>query len=407
MTQLLNSDARGIRDAVRAYAAKRLAPGYLERAKSATFPWDLHREIAGLGLYGLLAGKGYNPLEREDFVAAGVAVEELAYADFNVANITIPVMLMSTLIRHHASETIAERWLPRLIAGETYVAFGLTEPETGSDAANIKTVARATADGYTISGEKTSVTMLADAEAIILAARTIRDGKDAGVSTFLVPLDARGIATSTVADTGWGILGRGVLHLDGVEVPPENLIGLEGRAFSRVLNGFDFTRPLLALTGLGAARASLDETAEYVRRRTAFGAPLAKFEGVSFPMAEHLTKVEAARMICYAALEKRSLGLPHTIEAAMAKWYGPLVASAAVKECLLLHGNYGYSQELPFEQRLRDVMSVEIADGTAQIQKIIIMREKYGTDFVPYERRGSDAASSWQRGAARPAPATQ
>ena len=382
------------RDAVRTYAAKRLAHGYLERAKSSTFPWDLHREVADLGIYSLLAGEEYNPLEREDFVATGAAIEELAYADFNVANIAIPVMLMSTLIRHHASEAVLEEWLPRLVTGETYVAFGLTEPETGSDAANIKTVARATAGGYTIIGEKTSVTMLADAEAIIVAARTIRDGKDVGVSTFLVPLDARGIAKSKIPDTGWGILGRGILHLDGVEVPSENLIGLEGRAFSRVLNGFDFTRPLLALTGLGAARASLDETAEYVRRRTAFGSPLAKFEGVSFPMAEHITKVEAARMICYTALEKRTLGLPHTMEAAMAKWYGPLVASAAVKECLLLHGNYGYSQELPFEQRLRDVMSVEIADGTAQIQKIIIMRERYGTDFVPYQKRSTDSASS-------------
>jgi len=400
LTHLLNSDAHGVRDVVRAYATKRLAPGYLQRAKSSTFPWELHREIADLGIYGLLAGEEYNHLEREDFVAAGVAVEELAYADFNVANMTIPVMLMSTLIRHHASDVIVEKWLPRLVAGETYVAFGLTEPETGSDAANIKTVARATANGYIISGEKTSVTMLAEAEAIILAARTIRDGEDVGVSTFLVPLDARGIATSAVPDTGWGILGRGVLHLDGVEVPPENLIGLEGRAFSRVLNGFDFTRPLLALTGLGAARASLDETAEYVRRRTAFGEPLAKFEGVSFPIAEHLTKVEAARLICYAALEKRTLGLPHTSDAAMAKWYGPLVTSAAVKECLLLHGNYGYSTELPFEQRLRDVMSVEIADGTAQIQKIIIMRERYGTDFVPYERRGTGTVSPGQKGPA-------
>lgn len=141
----------------------------------------------------------------------------------------------------------------------------MTEART-SHAANLETVARATAGGYIISGEKTSVTMLANAEAIILA----------------------------------------------------------------------------------------------------------------------VTKVGAARMICYAALEKRTLGLPHTIDAAMAKWYGPLVASAAVKERLLLHGNYGYSQELPFEQRLRHVMSVEIVDGTARIQKVI-MRERYGTDFVPYE----------------------
>ncbi|MGW0039378.1 acyl-CoA dehydrogenase family protein [Gordonia sp. NPDC003376] len=389
MTVQLDSDREHIREAVRAFARKKVAPDYLRRAKSTTFPWELNREIAELGIYGLLAGDHYNPLEREDFVAVGLAVEELAYADFNVANIAIPVMLMSTLIRQHGSATVAAEWLPRLTSGETFVAFGLTEPETGSDAANITTTARSVDGGYVITGEKTSVTMLHNAEAIIIAARTIRDGDDVGVSAFLVPLDSPGIEKSVVSDTGWGILGRGVLHLDHVEISADNLIGTEGRAFSRVLNGFDFTRPLLALTGIGTAQLSLDETAEYVRQRTAFGSPLAKFEGVSFPIAEHLTKLEAARLICYSALEKRTLGLPHTSEAAMAKWYGPLVASAAVKECLLLHGNYGYSQELPFEQRLRDVMSVEIADGTAQIQKIIIMRETYGRDFVPYGKHAS------------------
>ncbi|MGW0035120.1 acyl-CoA dehydrogenase family protein [Gordonia sp. NPDC003376] len=108
--------------------------------------------------------------------------------------------------------------------------------------------------------------------------------------------------------------------------------------------------------------------------------------GGAFPPAEHLTKLEAARLICYSALENRNRGLPQTAEAEMAKWFGPVAASAAIKDCLLLHGNYGYSSELPFEQRLRDAMSVEIADGTAQIQKIIIMRETYGKDFIPYSR---------------------
>lgn len=386
MTAVQADDQNAIGDAVREFARTRLAPGYLERAKSTTFPWDLHRAVADLGIYGMLAGDEFNPLDREDFVAVGRAIEELAYADFNIANVAIPVLLMSTLLQQHGTEPVKREWIPRLVSGDVYVAFGLTEPETGSDAANIRTTARAVDGGYVITGEKTSVTMLANASAIILAARTMRGGTDVGVSTFLVPLDAAGIEKSSIADTGWAIMGRGVLHLDGVEIPAENLLGVEGKAFSRVLNGFDFTRPLLALTGIGAAQASIDETARYVSSRNAFGSPLSKFEGVSFPLAEHLTKLEAARLICYSALDKRNRGVPHTADAAMAKWYGPMVASAAVKECLLLHGNYGYSQELPFEQRLRDVMSVEIADGTAQIQKIIIMRERYGKEFVPYRK---------------------
>ncbi len=386
MTVTLTAEQEIIRKAVRDFATAVVAPGYPERARSDEFPWEIHRRIADLGALGLLAGPDHNPLDTEDYVAAGLIVEELAMADFNVANAVIPVLLMSSLLHNHASAELAGEWIPRLVSGEIYIAFGLTEPGVGSDAAHIRTTARAVDGGFLITGEKTSVTMLPNSTAIILAARTIRDGTDVGVSTFLVPLDSAGMATSSMPDTGWRPLGRGVLHLDDVWVPEENLIGPEGRAFSRVLNGFDFTRPLLALTGIGIAQRSLDDTAEYVRHREAFGAPLSRFEGVSFPLAEHLTKLEAARLVCYSALEKRSLGLPHTSEAAMAKWFGPLVASAAIKECLLLHGNYGYSTELPFEQRLRDAMSVEIADGTAQIQKIIIMREKYGKDFVPYAR---------------------
>lgn len=128
------------------------------------------------------------------------------------------------------------------------------------------------------------------------------------------------------------------------------------------------------------------------RRRTAddreaFGSPLARFEGVSFPLAEHATTLEAARLVCDNALWLRNQGLRHTAEAAMAKWYGPLMASQAVKDCLLLHGNYGYAREYGLEQRLRDVMAVEIADGTAQIQKIIIARELFGREFVPYRKQ--------------------
>jgi cyclohexanecarboxyl-CoA dehydrogenase len=383
----LDHDQLAVRDNVRKFARAELASGYLERAKSTVFPWDVHRRIADLGVYGLLAGPDHNPLEREDFVAAGLAVEELAYADFNLANTAIPVMLMSSLIRAHGSPRVRDEWLAPLVAGDVYVSFGLTEPETGSDAGAITTTATVEGDGYVLSGEKTSVTMLANAQAIIVAARTVRDGAPCGVSAFMVPLDAAGLHKSDIPDTGWKIMGRGVLHLDGVRVPADALLGPEGSAFRNVLNGFDFTRPLLALTGIGCAQSTLDLTAEYVRNRTAFGSALSRFEGVSFPLAEHLTTLEAARLLCYSALWRRTVGERHTAEAAMTKWYGPAMASRAVKDCLLLHGNYGYAEEFSLEQRLRDVMAVEIADGTAQIQKIIIARERYGSDFLPYQRR--------------------
>jgi cyclohexanecarboxyl-CoA dehydrogenase len=380
----LNEDQEAFRGTVRTFAREKLAPGYLERAKSERFPWDAYREVAGLGVLGLLAGPEFSPLDHEDYVAVGLVVEELAYADFNLANAAIPVLLMSSLIARHARDELRHAWLPRLVAGDTYVALGLTEPGTGSDVTAIRTTATATADGYVLRGEKTSVTMLAHAAALIIVAQTVRDGSPAGVSAFLVPLDSPGIAKSPISDTGWRPMGRGVLHLDDVRVPAENLLGGEGAAFRTVLNGFDFTRPLLALTGIGCAQATLDETAAYVSDRHAFGSQLASFEGVSFPLAEHATHLEAARLLCYSALWHRTVGRKHTALAAMTKWYGPLHASQAIRDCLLLHGNFGYSSEYPLEQRLRDVLAVEIADGTAQIQKIIIARELYGRQFMPY-----------------------
>ena len=382
----LNEDQEAFRDTVRTFARGKLAPGYLERAKSERFPWDAHREVAALGVFGLLAGGEFSPLDHEDYVAAGLVVEELAYADFNLANAAIPVLLMSSLIARHGQDELRRDWLPGLVGGDTYVALGLTEPGTGSDVTAIRTTATATADGYVLRGEKTSVTMLAHAAAIIVMAQTVRDGEPAGVSAFLVPLDAPGITKSPISDTGWRPLGRGVLHLDDVPVSAQNLLGIEGAAFRSVLNGFDFTRPLLALTGIGCAQASLDETAAYVSDRRAFGSQLASFEGVSFPLAEHATHLEAARLLCYSALWHRTVNRKHTALAAMTKWYGPLHASQAIHDCLLLHGNFGYSSEYPLEQRMRDVLAVEIADGTAQIQKIIIARELYGRQFIPYGR---------------------
>lgn len=380
----LNEDQEAFRAVVRTFAREKLAPGYLKRAQSERFPWDEHREVAGLGIFGLLAGEEFSPLDHEDYVAVGLAVEELAYADFNLANAAIPALLMSSLIARHATQEIRRAWLPALVGGDTQVALGLTEPDCGSDVTAIRTTATATADGYVLRGEKTSVTLLEHASAIIIVAQTVRDGNPAGVSAFLVPLDSPGIARSRIPDTGWRPLGRGVLHLDDVLVPARNRLGAEGAAFRTVLNGFDFTRPLLALTGIGCAQASLDETAAYVSERHAFGAPLASFEGVSFPLAEHATQLEAARLLCYSALWHRTVGRKHTALAAMTKWYGPQQASRAVHDCLLLHGNFGYSSEYPLEQRMRDVLAVEIADGTAQIQKIIIARELYGRQFIPY-----------------------
>jgi cyclohexanecarboxyl-CoA dehydrogenase len=169
-----------------------------------------------------------------------------------------------------------------------------------------------------------------------------------------------------------------------VRIPASYLLGEENKGFYQVMQGFDFSRFVIGLMCIGAASVTLDETIAYVKERHAFGRPLAQFEGVSFPIAEYASQLEAAKWLCYRGLWLRDAGLPHTKEAAMAKYLAPKVAVEAIHECLLLHGHYGYTQDLPIEQRLRDVIGLEIGDGTAQIMKTLVAREVIGKAARPY-----------------------
>lgn len=380
----LTAEQSALRDVVRDFARTELAPGYVARACVPEFPWAEHQKLARLGVLGLLAGPEWGGEESPDYVMAGIAMEELAYADFNVANCMLPPLIITSILRHFGSRAMQDAWMPGLVDGTHMVALGLTEPGSGSDASAMRTTADRTDSGWRLNGEKTSVTAIPFAKAAIIFAKTDRSAGARGVSAFMVELDTPGVSLGSIADFGWLPVGRGTISLQDVDLPEDALIGEAGAAFRTVMNNFDFTRPLLALTGIGCAQASIDETAEYVKERRAFGSPLARFEGISFPLAEHSTYLDAARMICYRTLWKRTQGLPHTADAAQSKWLGPLVASSAINDCLLAFGHYGYSTEYAHTQRLRDVLAVQIADGTAQVQKIVIARELFGREFVPY-----------------------
>ena len=236
-----------------------------------------------------------------------------------------------------------------------------------------------------LNGEKTSISLSDQADLAVVFARTgaPEDGAR-GVSAFLVPLDAPGISRTRFDDLGSEAVGRGSLHFDNVRVPAEMMLGDEGGGFRQVMNGFDYSRALIGLQCLAAARASLDETWPHVAEREAFGRPLAQYQGVSFPLAEGEAHYKAVRLLCYETLWRRDTGQPHTSEAAMAKWLGPKTALEIIHQCLLTHGHAGYSRDLPHQQRLRDVIGLEIGDGTAQIMKLIVAREKIGRIAVQY-----------------------
>lgn len=373
-----------IQDTARRFAREKLAPGYRAREESGSIDRALVQEMGSLGLIAGDLPAEFGGLGL-DSTSIGIVVEEICHADLNVGYVQVLGSLNSQIIGAHARPELAREWIPRIVAGETLVALALTEPRGGSDAAHLQLRAERDGGGYMLNGEKTSISLSDQADIAVVFARTgaPEDGAR-GVSAFLVPLDSPGISRTRFDDLGSEAVGRGSLHFDNVRVPAANMLGDEGGGFRQVMSGFDYSRALIALQCLAAARASLDETWPHVAEREAFGRPLAQYQGVSFPLAEGEAHYKSVRLLCYETLWRRDTGQPHTSEAAMVKWLGPKIALDIIHQCLLTHGHAGYSRDLPHQQRLRDVIGLEIGDGTAQIMKLIVAREKIGRVAVQY-----------------------
>ena len=378
------SDAeRQFAESLRRYATERLRPEYAEWDRGTPYPRSRVRELAELGITGLRVPAAYGGAEAS-YVMGGIAAEELARGDYNVTLFVQLSMIAADLVTAHASGAVKDEWLPTLASGQRIIAFGLTEPGAGSDAAALTTTATRDGDSYVISGEKASITFAGMADAAIVFARM--GGKGArGIGAVLVPLDLPGVSRRVYRSPGERLSQRGSLVFEGVRVPVENRVGDERGGFIQAMTAFDYNRAIIALCSVGAALQSLDETIEYAKRRHTFGRPIAKYEGVSFQIAEHLTMLSAARLLAYQCLALRDRGEPHTKEAAMAKWLGPKAAAEAIHACILLHGWVGYDQDLPHEQRLRDVIGLEIGDGTPEIMKAVIARETFGREFTAYK----------------------
>ncbi len=371
------------RRTARDFAQRELAPGGKERVKQDRYPRELLKRIADMGFLGIVTPSEYGG-QGADWVTLGIAIEELSKVDYGAGlAVSVPAILSRALLAR-GSEEMRRKWFPPVAKGEWISCLAVTEPHCGSDAAAIKTTAVRDEDGYLLSGEKTSITFGMIADFAMMPVKTDPMAKARGVSFFLVPLDLPGITRSLIPDMGYKPVTAASIFLDNVRLPAENRIGGEGEGFYVVMGQFDVLRVCLALTVLGVAEASLEDAISYAKQRTAFGQPIARFEGVSFKIAEHATWLEAARLLCYRALWLADQGSPHTKEAAMSKWLAPVVAVNAIHDSLLIHGHVGYSEEYPIEQRLRDAIGFEMADGTAQIMKMIIARELMGREFRPY-----------------------
>ncbi|SFX25874.1 cyclohexanecarboxyl-CoA dehydrogenase [Marinospirillum alkaliphilum] len=370
-----NEDQNAIKESIARFSEAVLAPGYKKRDQTGIIERELIAQLGDMGFLGVELPEVYGG-SNLDCITSGIIIEEISRHDFNLGYIPLLTSLNGQIIASHATPELASEWLPQIVAGKKIVCIALTEHGGGSDAANLKMKAERQGDHYILNGEKTSISMADQADVAVVFARTgTQESRAHGISAFLVPMNLPGITTTRFEDSGQRCIGRGSIFFDQVKIPASHLLGEENKGFKQVMQGFDYSRALIGLQCLAVAQQSLDETWQWLTEREAFGQKLSAFQGLTHPLAELQTYVQAARLQCYYALWLKDNHLPHNAEAAMNKWWGPKLAFDVVKQCMLAHGHTGWGEDLPFAQRLRDVLGLQIGDGTAQIMKNIIARE--------------------------------
>jgi cyclohexanecarboxyl-CoA dehydrogenase len=378
----LDDDLVALGEQARRFATARIAPGFAERDRTRVLDRTL---MQAMGEMGFIA-----PELPEEFgglglgcLASGVIHEEIARADLSMSYVNLLGSLNGQILTHHGRPDIVRPWLARLTRGEALLALALTEPRGGSDAGALRLHVERIGDDYVINGEKTSISAADQADAAVVFGRTgTVEAGARGITALLVPMGLPGVTRSRFDCHGQRAIGRGSIFFENVRVPVSHRLGDENAGFVQVMQGFDFSRALIGLQVLAVARVALEETWAYVAERHAFGKPLSAFQGVSHPLAGLDTQVEAARLLCLQALWLKDKEAPHSAEAAMCKWWAPKLAYDVIHECLLMFGHGGYDRG-PMEQRLRDVLGFQIGDGTAQIMKTIIARNRAGRAAVP------------------------
>ncbi len=376
-----SDEQNDFRASVAAFAKAKLAPHYASDDRAAEFRPELLKDLTDQAIVGLRIPEEYGG-QGADAVTTGIASEEVSRVDINAAYVLLIASLVGEIINSAAQERQRQKWLPVIADGSQLPCFCLTEPNHGSDAANLALRARPDGSGWRITGEKTSISLGMDATTALVMART-GDGGARGVSAFYFELDDVHLQRSAFSDLGSRAIGRASLAFDDHPVPAEALVGSEGEGFIRTMQGFDYSRALIGLMVLGTAQAAIDDAIAYAKERTAFGQPISRQQGVAFPLVEAATHIHAARLLCYEALWLKDAGLPHGMQGNMAKWWAPKLAVEACHQALLTFGHAGYSDEVLQGQRMRDAIGLEIGDGTAQIAKLVTARHLFGREFAP------------------------
>jgi len=375
----LTQEQRMMRKMVRDFAEKEIVPIVQEMDASGQFPWEVLRKMGSLGLLGLPIPEEYGGAGA-DTVTYAIAVEEISRACGSVG-ITLAAHTSLGLypIYRFGTEQQKHKYLPHLASGEGLAAFGLTEPEAGSDAGAIKMTAVLDGDQWVINGQKIFITSGSIADVVIIAALTDKTAGTRGISNLLVEKGTPGFRPGRDEEK-MGLKGSvtSQLFFEDCHVPKENLLGQPGEGYKQFLIALDGGRIGIGAMAVGLAQGALDAAVKYSKERVQFGQPIARFQAIQWMIADMATEIEAARWMIYRAAWLKDKGVRFSKEAAMAKLYASEAAERACFKAIQIHGGYGYMKEYNVERIYRDNRLTTIGEGTSEIQRLVIARQVLG-----------------------------
>jgi alkylation response protein AidB-like acyl-CoA dehydrogenase len=369
----LDQEHELVRSTVRAFAQEQVAPVAEELDRESRFPYDLVGELAELGLMGMTIPEEYGG-GGADTVSYAIAIEELTRVDSSVAITVAAHHSLGTLpIFYFGSDEQKRQWLPDLASGKRLAAFGLTEPDAGSDAGATRTHAELRGGEWVVNGSKIFITN-AGTDITACVTITARTGEDE-VSNIIVPNGTPGYEISKpMKKLGWRASDTRELSFKDAAVPEENLLGPQGQGFQQFLEILDGGRISVAAMGVGLAQGAYDLAYAYAQERQQFGKPIAKFQAVQFKLADMATELEAGRNLVYKAAWLKDQGRDFALAAAQAKLYTGELSNRAVNWALQIHGGYGYMDEYAISRLYRDQKILEIGEGTNEVQRMVIAR---------------------------------
>ena len=365
-----------VRNTARKFAEKHLKPGVIERDENAEFPSEQVKMMGELGFMGVMVPERWNGAGM-DTISYTLIIEELSRVDASAGVIvSVNNSLVCQIFVNYGNDWQKETYLTKLASGEQLGAFSLSEPQSGSDASNMHTVAEKSGQYYILNGTKNWVTSGINSDLVIVMALTDKSAGYNGISAFIVPKDLDGFSVGKKEDK-LGIRGSDTceLYFDNCHVPIENLIDKEGQGFRIALTTLDGGRIGIAAQALGIAQAALDKSVQYAKERKQFGKTISSFGALQEKIALMGTNIEASRLLIHKAAILKDAHKSYTKAAAMAKSFASQTAMDASIDCVQIFGGYGYMQEYGVERLMRDAKITQIYEGTTEIQQMVIARE--------------------------------